>query len=183
MKKILVSVLVLLSMLTMFVGTVAAAPKMSVTFQGGIWTGHGVNFTFKVDESLGGGWLTATISWDGGGANMSCVQEGDIVTCTGPKTAADKNIVVSFQGLSYSTYVKSHSFCYGIWDYWGFTNGEWENFGPYCQDTAAHQGDMIMYTVPDPNGSFEFPSWFLEDANCEWFDVPDQGPAYYFCPF
>ena len=179
MKKYLVTILIVLSMLAMFAGTASAAAN--IEFLGGTWTGHGVNFKFNVSEKLPGVWITATVSWDGGSAKMTCNQEGDIVTCAGPKSAADKNITVTFQGISYSTYVNSHSYCYNVWDWWDFTNNEWTNFGPYCQESPANEGDIITYTVPDPAGSFE--SW------AEFYtEVPDcapPAPGYYYpsCPY
>lgn len=183
MKKILVSVLVLLSMLMMFVGTVAAAPQMGVTFQGGTWTGHGVNFKFKVDESIDNGNLSATVTWEGGGANMTCVQKGDIVTCTGPKTAADKNIVVSFKGLSYSTYVKSHSFCYGVYDWPLDSSTGWVNYGSYCQDTAPNYGDWIFWYNADWDATF--PYEFMPESPTPCIFDPEYGDAYYYpgCPY
>jgi hypothetical protein len=179
MKKYLFTVLVVISLLTMFTGTVGAAPQMSVSFIEAFWTGYGVNFKFKVSENLGDGWLVATVSWDGGKVDMTCVQEEDIVTCTGPKTVADKNIVVSFQGMTFATYVKSHPFCYSIYD-WNFPSPytNWTNYGGYCQEVPANYGDSIIWNNPvfGPSG-YEF---LPESPAC--LDFVNEGAYYYSCP-
>jgi hypothetical protein len=81
----------------------------------------------------------------------------------------------------------SDGYCYSIWDWWDFTNYEWTDFGPHCQDEPAAAGNLITYLVPDPNGSFESSpvEFYEDDVSGYCFDpVPYYGPAYYFpgCP-
>lgn len=180
MKKYLFTLLVVISLLTLFTGAVGAAPQMSVSFLEAFWTGYGVNFKFKVSESLGDGWLSATVSWDGGKVDMTCVQEEDIVTCTGPKIVADKNIVVSFQGMTFTTFVQSHPFCFSVYD-WNYPSPytQWVEYGTHCQDVPAGSGDLIDWYNPvwDWTYTYEYmpgsPACFAEDIKGDAFYYPD----------
>lgn len=182
MKKYLVTILVVLSMLTMFVGTVGAAPS-SIKLLESVWTGGGVKFTFEITGDIeGGGWLLGNVSWADGSVKMTCNQEGSTVTCMAPKSVADKNIIVTFQGSSFYTYVKSRSFCYDVYDWPLDESTTWVNYGSVCQDAPADYGDLIEWYNPDWDETF--PYEFLPESPTPCIFDPVMGDAYYFpgCP-
>ena len=198
MKKYLVTILVLLSMLIIQVSTVAAAPMASGTVSL-VSVSHGFKgpiFTFTVSGDFSKKELKGTVHVQGGADyGLHCAQKDDTtVTCTTSDKVSGVNVSVTFGGSTFWTYVPEAptltpdlaptEYCYSIWDWWDFTDNEWTDFGPYCQDTPAEEGDIIFYTVPDPNGSFEFPSMFLEENIFEGYCDAWAGSAYYYpgCP-
>jgi hypothetical protein len=70
------------------------------------------------------------------------------------------------------------AYCYSIWDWHEFTGWAWRDFGPHCQDVPAQTGDQIIYTVPDPRGSFEATAWYSNGKYTEC-QIQNNGPAYY----
>lgn len=191
MKKALFTSLFLLIMLVSMVGTAAAAPISSkAVILINVEYGHkGPIFTFQVSEKFTKAELQGSLHVQGGSDfNLFCTQVDETtVVCTSSKKVQGVNVVVTWGGSTFWTYVPTESpYCYSIWDWWDFTNGEWTDFGPYCQDTPAIEGDIITYTVPDPAGSFESWAEFFEEdvsGNCS-SPVPYDGPAYYYpgCP-
>jgi hypothetical protein len=194
MKKYLFTLLAVLSMLAMRVGTAAAA-SANIRLVGVEHGSKGPVFTFSVDGKFSKGELKGSLHVENGGDySLYCTQVDEhTVTCTTSDKVSGVNVVITWGGSTFWAFVPvarapivpegPTQYCYSIWDYWEFTDGEWMDFGPYCQDTPAQQGDEITYTVPDPDGSFEFPSWFLEDGICPFWDVPNHGAGYYFCDF
>ena len=187
MKHRFSSVLIVLSLLLALVG-VAAAPKAAgnATLIGaGYVEGKGVVFTFHITGKVSKSDMKGSVHVDGGGNyGLDCVKvDSETVKCTAPKAVAGNNVTVTWGGSVFSTYVQeipsSHQYCYGIWDYWGYTDWEWESMGTHCQDAPAQDGDEIDYTVPDPDGSFTASVEFFKDpSECE--DLPNHGPAYYY---
>ena len=181
MKKLLVVIMLVLSMLTAFVGTAGAAPKEAGFAQltSAIYTAGGVHFTFKVSGDVS---LKGSVSVQGGGNHsLYCVQgdEPDVVKCSAPKVVADHNLVVTFGGSQFWTFVPSHNWCYPLWDY--DTYDVWKNYGPVCQDSPAHYGDVIEFYNPDWGYSYDYVFWYKEDWGCGTGIV---GNAYYWddCP-
>ena len=194
MKRISI-VLTLLSLVVALVN-IAAVPMASGTATlvgAGYVEGKGVVFTFHIDGKFSKSDLKGSVHVEGG-ANfgLDCVQVDDeTVKCTASKAVAGNNVVVTWGGSTFWTYVpsipsKDPNYCYSIWDWWDFTDYEWTDFGPYCQDEPAQAGDFIIYEVPDPTGSYD--SW-VEFYDVDVSDycpspVPYNGPAYYYpdCP-
>ena len=193
MKKYLLTVLVVFSMLVMLVGTAAAAPLAAgtATLVGVEYVpGKGPVFTFSVSGKFSKADLKGSLQVEGGASfNLHCTKVDDsTVKCTASKKVAGENVVLSWGGGTFWAHVPgAPEFCYSIWDWWDFTGNEWTDFGPNCQPMRANAGDTITYTVPDPSGSFESDpvEFFDEDVsgNCDP-PVPYNGPAYYFpgCP-
>ena len=201
--------LVVLSLLVALVG-VAAAPMAAGTASliGVEYVPQkGPVFTFQVSGSFPRAALTGTLQVAGGGTyGLHCTQIDDTtVKCNTSQKVSAVNVSLSWGGSTFWTYVPAvpepdvveaeaveeeegnSEYCYSIWDWWEFTNLEWTDFGPYCQEEPAAAGDTITYMVPDPGGSFESApvEFFDEDVTdfC-YFPVPYYGPAYYFpgCP-
>ena len=197
MKKQLIVIVIVLAMLAAFTGTAIAAPLASgsATLVSVVFVpGKGPVFTFEVGGEFSKSDLEGLVHVNGGGEfALYCTQlDADTVTCTTSKKAAGQNVTLSWGGAMFSASVpvakdRAPSYCYSIWDWWDFTNNEWTDFGPYCQDTPAQAGDWITYTVPDPNGSFESEVEFWDTDVSTFCDpaVPYNGPAYYYpgCPF
>lgn len=192
MKKYLLTTLVVLAMLAMFAGPAAAAGNVTLVSVAYV-PGKGPVFTFEVSGDYSKADLIGALQVNGGGNfKLYCQQlDKDTVTCTVSKKAAGHDVTVSFGGQMFWTKVPGAKtkiqYCYSIWDWWDFTNSEWTDFGPYCQDEPAQAGDWITYTVPDPNGSFESEVEFWDTDVSTFCDppVPYNGPAYYYpyCPF
>jgi hypothetical protein len=196
MKKYLITVLTLLIVLAVqSAGIVAAAG--SLTLVGVSQTEKGPVFTFRVSGKFSKSELKGSVHVENGGDyKLHCTQvDDDTIKCNASEKVSGVNVSVSFGGSTFWTYVpeapastsspsssSSSQYCYSIWDYWEFTDGEWADFGPHCQDTPAEHGDEILYTVPDPGGSFEAPVWFIEEDMPEYCDIPNYGPAYYYTP-
>jgi hypothetical protein len=192
MKKYLITILTLLIMLVgQSAGTAAAAG--TVTLVGVSQTGHGAAFTFRVSGKFSKAKLKGSVHVENGGDYaLHCTQvDEDTIKCKTSQKVSGANVSVTFGGSTFWTYVPASpdptpEYCYDVWDWWDFTNNEWTDFGPHCQDAPANEGDIIFYTVPDPNGSFESFAEFYEEDVSDYCPspVPYYGPAYYFpgCP-
>lgn len=192
MKKYLITIFALLAMLVIQVGSVAAAPMADGTATL-VSVSHGKNgpvFTFSVSGKFSKAELKGSLHVEGGADySLHCTQVDETtVKCTTSDKVTGVNVSLSWGGSTFWTFVPEvpgpTQYCYSIWDWWDFTGFEWTDFGPYCQDMPAEEGDIIFYTVPDPNGSFEFPSMFLEENIFEGYCDAWAGPAYYYpgCP-
>ena len=193
MKKVLFTSLFLLSMLVSLVGTANAAPMASkaATLVSVDYGYKGPILTFQVTGKFSRAELKGTLHMQGGADyRLYCTQvDKTTVTCTTSKKVAGVNVSLSWGGFTFWTYIPNApapQYCYGVWDWWEFTDNQWTDFGPHCQKTPAIEGDIITYTVPDPSGNYE--SWvefYGEDVSdyCP-SPVPYHGPAYYFpgCP-
>ena len=205
MKKYLITILAVLVMLVIQVGSIAAAPLANgiVTF---VSVSHGENgpvFTFNVNGKFSKAELKGSLHVEGGADyDLHCTQvDKDTVKCTTSDKVASVNVSLSWGGSTFWAFVPEAppppvpasvpnmaptEYCYSIWDWWQFTSYEWTDFGPHCQDAPANDGDVIIYTVPDPDGSYE--SWveFYEEDVSDYClsPVPYNGPAYYYpgCP-
>jgi len=190
-------VLIVLSLLLALV-SVAAAPMPSgrVTLIGvNTVPGKGVVFTFHVDGNYSKSELKGSVRMGGVTYGLDCVQvDESTVKCTANKAIAGANVAVSWGGSTFWTDVpnlptpltQTSQYCYSIWDYYDFTDMEWTDFGPHCQDEPAQAFDEIEYTTEGPDGTYEGWAEFYDvdvSGECE-SPVPYNGPAYYFpyCP-
>ena len=197
MKKALVSIIVVLAMLAMFVGTVAAAPLaagtatlVSVEYAGGTPV-----FIFSVSGEFSNAELKGSVHIEGGeDLDLYCTQiDSSTVRCTTSRVAAGKNVVVFWNGQTFwasvpAAKVAPASYCYNVYD-WNpppppFTS--WVNAGSYCQETPAQYGDMINWYNPDWGAPYDYefmPQSPDNDPACA--TSPIIGDAYYFpvCPF
>jgi hypothetical protein len=193
MKKLLLTALFLSALLVSLVGTAAAAPLAG----GGITLlsvdylpGKGPVFTFQVNGHFSRSDLKGFVHVeDGADYDLHCTQVDEMtVKCTTSDKVAGKNVALTWGGSTFWASVPAtHPYCYAIWDWWDFTNNQWTNFGPHCQAEAAQFGDLLIYEVPDPAGSYDSLVVFFDydvSGNCEPA-VPYNGGAYYypFCPY
>ena len=192
MKKLSLTTLFLLLMLVSLVGTAAAAPRSSRTItllSVDYVPGKGPVFTFRVSGHFSRAELKGFVHVEGGeDYDLYCNQVDETtVKCTTSKKAGGTNVALTWGGSTFWTSVPAApEFCYSIWDWWDFTDYEWADFGPYCQETPANAFDIISYDVPHPDGSFESFAVFYDVDVADYCSspVPYNGPAYYYpgCP-
>lgn len=191
MKKHLIVILLILSMLAMFTGTVAAAPQSdaaaaltSVIFV----PGKGPVFTFSI---VGGKFskrdLNGFVHVEGGNDfGLHCRQvDENTITCTTSKKTAGKDVVASWGGGTFWAHVPvAPTFCYQIYD-WNYDlpnpPDHWALYGSYCQDTPVDYGDYIEWDNPDWGSS---PYYFLPGSpSCFAEDIANDAYYFPFCPF
>ena len=185
MRKALVIVIVVLAMLAMFVGTVAAAPLaagtatlVSVEYAGGTPV-----FIFSVSGEFSNAELKGSVHIEGGeDIDLYCTQlDSSTVRCATSRAAAGKNVVIFWNGQTFwasvpAAKVASASFCYDVYDY--DLSYTWQNFGTHCQEQPAQYGDAIPWYNPDWGDNLEH--IFMPELACAGL----YGDAYYapFCP-
>ena len=188
MKRVFSTVLVLLTLLALTTGTVFAGSALELVDVRN--NEGGPTFIFRVtgefsQSELDGGFVSVE-----GGEDfpLYCVQQdADTVVCHTSKKVSGRDVVVGFGGARFWVNVPDvKTYCYSVWDWWVFTNFEWTNFGPHCQDTPAAQYDIAYYDIPEYglyNLWVQFYSYDVSD-NCGPDGVPWDGPAYYYpsCP-
>lgn len=190
MKKFFVTALILFSLLVVTTGTAFAGSALElvqVRLDGGVPTFiFRVTGEFSISELEGG-----FVQVDGGEAfPLYCTQTAaDTVVCHSSKKANGQDVVVGFGGAKFWTDLPeaeiAKQYCYSAWDWYDFTNFEWTDFGPICQDEPAQAGEW---------SSYDYPAEGIYGAEVEFFDhdvsgncsdpVPYNGPAYYYpsCP-
>ncbi len=194
MKKVLLTTLFLLAMLVSLIGTVAAAPLSSGTItllSVEYVPGKGPVFTFHVSGQFSKSDLKGFVHVEGGeDFEVTCTQVDDeTVKCGTSKAAAGKNVSITWGGSTFwasvpvATEPAAPEYCYSIWDWWDFTDYEWTDFGPHCQETPAQAFDELTYS---PDGIEEGWVVFFDEDVSDYclYPVPYNGPAYYFpwCP-
>lgn len=154
MKKILMTTALVISMLTMFVGTAAAAPLSSgtaVLAKVEYVPGKGPVFTFTVTGKFSKSELKGTMHVEGGADySLNCAQvDSSTVKCTASKKAAGKNVVISWGGNTFWTYVPNdpNLNCYLIYDWTPNIDG-WAVYGHHCQPNVAQYGDTFDWNNP-----------------------------------
>ena len=185
MKKYLITILVLLSMLAFQVGIVFAAPLaagtvslVSVQYV----PGKGPVFTFHVNGEFSKSDLKGSLHVEGGGDyDLHCTQVDDTtVKCTTSAKVSGVDVSFSWGGSTFWTNVpEAPVFCYGIYD-WNFPDvTAWQHYGTHCQENRASYGDIISCHNPDWDDS---PYVFLPESPVCPFYQP--GDGYYFpaCP-
>ena len=190
MKKSLIALVIVLSMLVAFVGTVSAAPLASGTatlVSVDYIPGKGPVFTFAVNGEFSKSELKGYLHIEGDGDfELHCSQvDSNMVKCTVSKKATGKNVVLSWGGSTFWTAVPvAPEFCYSVYD-WNvsdtsiYTN--WVNYGSNCQERPAKYGDLIEWYNPGWGDTFTYeylpgsPGCFAEDV---------AGDSYYYpsCP-
>lgn len=185
MKKYFITILVVLSMSLMLVGTAAAAPQaagtatlVSVQYV----PGKGPVFTFHVTGKFSKSELKGTLHVEGGADyDLYCTQvDESTVKCSASAKVSGVNVAFSWGGSTFWANVpEAPVFCYGIYD-WNFPDSTaWQQYGTHCQETKAEYGDMISWDNPDWG---ESPYIFLPGSPVCPFS--QSGDAYYYpgCP-
>ena len=162
MKKYLLTILVLLSMLIIQVGTVAAAPMASGTVML-VSVDHGLKgpiFTFTVSGHFSKKQLKGNVHVKGGSDyGLHCAQQDDTrVTCTTSDKVSGVNVSVTFGGSTFWVFVpgapvEQTEFCYNVYDY--DLDYVWQSYGTHCQDAPAEYGDEIPWYNPDWYDDFD----------------------------
>jgi hypothetical protein len=152
------AILTLFSLLAALV-SIAAAPSAAGTatlIGAGYVEGKGVVFTFHITGNVSRSDLRGSVSVDGAGNyGLDCVRvDSETVKCTAPKAVAGHNVVVTWGGSTFWTYVppipEPKSYCYSIYDWDAEPTTEWVHYGTYCQDVpAAYDTDIIIWENPD----------------------------------
>ena len=185
MKKYLVTILVLLSMLIIQIGTVAAAPMASGTItlvSVQYVPGKGPVFTFSVTGKFSRAELKGSLHAEGGADyGLHCTQvDESTVKCSTSAKVSGVNVAFSWGGSTFWAYVpEAPVFCYDIYD-WNYpAEDSWQLYGTNCQETPANYGDFIIWDNPDYGDS---PYIFLPGSpNCS-FHHPDEAYYYPGCP-
>lgn len=190
MKKQLIAIMLVLSMLALFTGTAAAAPQMTGTaaLAGVIYVpGKGPVFTFSVlSGKFSKSELKGFVHVEGGADyGLHCTQvDAGTVTCTTSKKTAGENVVVYWGGAIFWAHVPvAPTFCYSIYD-WNFNpptpSDHWVSYGSYCQDTPADYGNWVEWDNPDWGPA---PYIFLPGSPaCFTEDIWGDGYYFPFCP-
>lgn len=183
MKKHLIIVMLVLSMLATFVGTVSAAPLaagtatlVSATYQ----PGFGPVFYFSVKSEFSRGELNGKLHVQGGADyNLYCNQvDAGSVRCISSDKVQGVNVVLAWGGFKFWTYVPAAlDFCYHVYDY--DMSLAWQNYGTHCQEKPAQYGDALPWHNPDWDDNIDH--YFLPELPCAGI----YEDAYYFpgCPF
>lgn len=187
MKKLFVTALVLTALLSMTVGTAFAGSALELYKVQN--NSGGVTFTFRVNGEFSASELASGFVQVQGGDDypLYCAQTApNEVVCHASKKAGGHDVVVGFGGARFWTEVPGpsggRSFCYSAWDWWSFTDFQWTDFGPICQDEPANFLDTGYYQLGDWTVGVQFYDIDVS-GNCAP-PVPYDGPAYYYpsCP-
>ncbi|MCI0556810.1 MAG: hypothetical protein L0287_38210 [Anaerolineae bacterium] len=166
MKKYLITILALLAMLVIQVGSVAAAPMADGTATL-VSVSHGENgpvFTFNVNGKFSRAELKGSLHVEGGADySLHCTQVDETtVKCTTSDKVAGVNVSLSWGGSTFWTFVPEAppppvpasfpdttptEYCYNVYDY--DTSHVWQSYGTHCQETPAEYGDEIPWYNPD----------------------------------
>jgi len=156
MKKFIITILVLLSMMIIQVGTVAAAPMASGTVLL-VSIAHGFKgpiFTFTISGDFSKKELKGTVHVQGGADyGLHCGQVDDTkITCTTSDKVSGVNVSVTFGGSTFWVFVpgapvEQTEYCYNVYDY--DLDYVWQSYGTHCQDSPAQYGDEIPWYNPD----------------------------------
>lgn len=169
--------------------TMAAAPKAGGTatlIGAGYVEGKGVVFTFHVEGKFSKSDLKGRVHVDGGGDyDLDCVKaDGETVRCTAQRAVAGHNVVVTWGGAVFWTFVPEvpydPEYCYAIYD-WNLDvpATDWVNAGTYCQDNPAAYGDLIVWFNPAWGAEFIY-EFLPESPNQDWCPYNQTGDAFYF---
>ena len=185
MKKSLITILVVLSMSLMLVGTAAAAPQAAGTatlVNVQYVPGKGPVFTFHVTGKFSKSELKGTLHVEGGADyDLHCTQvDKTTVKCSASAKISGVNVAFSWGGSTFWASVPEApaQFCYGIYD-WTATRDAWMLYGSNCQESRAQYGDSFVWDNPYWGPStYEF---LPESPVCPFYQA---GNAYYYndCP-
>ena len=155
MKKKLLIVILVLSMLMAFAGTAYAAPLADGTAEL-VSAEHGLSgavFIFRVTGEFSKSDLNGTMHVVGGeDYPLYCSQIDEFtVRCLSSDKAGEKNVVLSWGGFVFQAYVPAGppppEYCYSVYDY--DLDYVWKSYGVHCQESPAEYGDTIPWYNPD----------------------------------
>jgi hypothetical protein len=193
MKRFIAVMVVVLSMLVMFVGTVSAAPMASGTailISVDYIPGKGPVFTFEASGNFSKSDLKGFAHVEGGADfDLNCTQvDSHTVKCTVSKKTAGKRVSLSWGGSTFWTHVPeapapaSTIYCNNIYDWEPVASPtSWVAFDQYCSDEPSGYGDTLI--------NWYNPSWGPSDyiflpgsPSCFAADIIGDGYYYLGCP-
>ncbi len=154
--------------------------------------GGGVIFIFNVSGEFSRSELKGFVEVQGADANydLHCTQkDATTVHCTTSRKTGGQNVVVTFGGATFWTYVpdsrplpSSCQFEYFVYDWNEFelsTSTAWESFHTFCTDTPAQDGDVISSNLWDGIFAYDYEyfSTGVDNAYCGW---ANPGAGYYY---
>ena len=197
MKKVFFTGLVLLTLLALLTGTVAAAPLAD-----GVLTlievrndrGGAVILVFYFSGEFSKSQLRGgRVIVDGESFGLSCSQVSDeTIQCTTTRRAGGHNVVVNLAGFNFWVFVPAarggtapSQYCYGVYDVYFDSESEsvfWGQFDTHCQDSPANFGDVLPdFYNPDYQDYNDYEFMPGSPAGC--FDPVDEDAYYYpSCP-
>ena len=189
MKKYLITILALLAMLVIQVGSVAAAPASdgTATLVSVSHAENGPVFTFNVSGKFSRAELKGSLHVEGGADyNVHCTQVDETtVKCTTSDKVAGVNVSLTWGGSTFWTFVPEapaaevpSQYCYSVYD-WGLETPDWVNYGTYCQDAPARYGDMITWYNPGWEGTYDY-EFLPQSPDPEWCPFLQVEDAYYY---
>ena len=152
----------------------------------------GVIFIFNVSGEFSRSELKGFVEVQGADANydLHCTQkDATTVHCTTSRKTGGQNVVVTFGGATFWTYVpdsrplpSSCQYEYFVYDWTEFelsTSTAWESFHTFCTDTPAQDGDVISSNLWDGifTYDYEYFSTGVDNAYCGW---ANPGAGYYY---
>lgn len=194
MKKLLSTLIILLSMLLATTGNAFAAPLKDgylTLVEVRNDTYGGVIFVFNIVGELSAKELKNGVVFFGDEKyGLYCKVENSVLTCTTAQATAGHNVTVNIGGFIFWTFVpergdgdKPSQYCYGVYDVYYNEDAQenfWQQFATHCQDTPANYGDMLTnFENPD----FGFPSdyeFMPNDSGC--FEPVNVDAYYGVCP-
>lgn len=188
MKKYLFTVLAVMSMLVMRVGSAAAA-SASITLINVEHSYKGPVFTFRVSGKFSKAELKGSLHVENGADyTLYCTQVDETtVKCTTSDKVSGVNVVVTWGGSTYWASVPEAppQYCYSIYD-WSpppppFVG--WVNYGAHCQHSPATYGDIFTWYNPGWEDTYDY-IFLPESPTAEWCSFYQAGDGYYFpvCP-
>lgn len=193
MKKLLFTLIILLSMLMTATNSASAAPLKDgyltlVEVRNDRY--GGVIFVFSIVGELNEKQLKNGIVFFGDEKyGLHCKSENSVLTCTTPQATAGHQVTVNLGGFLFWTFVpekgpatpsQPSQYCYGVYDVYydeGSQTNSWQQFDTHCQDAPANNGDLLEdFYNPD----FGYPSdyEFMPSSPSGCFD-PVFAEAYY----
>lgn len=184
MKKIVLSVFLLLALLAGSTGTAFAGSALELVE---VRNDEGQpKFVFRVTGEFSKAELeSGFVQVDGGDYfPLYCAQvDADTVVCHTSVQVTGQNVVVGFGGARFWDRVPEKApACYNVydWENTGFFPTAWALQGVNCQDSEASFGDMIFdFYAPDYDNYYDY--MYLPGDFCGWAD-PGEGYYYPFCP-
>lgn len=190
MKRFFLTSIVLITLLALSTGMVlagSATELLELRNDGG-----GPTFVFRVTGDFTRSELDSGFVHINGGDDMPlyCAQTTPTtVVCHTSRKVGGHNVVVGFGNARFWLFVpvarSSKLFCYSAWDWYSFTNFQWTDFGPICQEEPANPLDIATYNIPE-QGIYGAQVQFYDYnvvGNCNP-PAPFTDPAYYYpnCP-
>lgn len=195
MKKLLFTLVSLLSLLVMTTGAVFAAPLKDGVLSllevrndkaGGVILVFNVSGEFSKSELKNGIVFFGDEKYE-----LNCNLEGTVLTCTTSRATAGQYVTVNLAGFIFWTFVPEAAgipasigpteYCYGVYDlYYDEGTGDyWKQFDTYCQEAPANYGDILDdFYNPDYGDYYDY-EFLPSSPGC--FDPVSEDAYYYIC--